>query len=66
MLKKLIVIFCFSIVVLPALAQGPPPPPNCPTPPCAPVPLDGGMSLLIGAGLAYGVKKMFPSKKNIS
>lgn len=28
-----------------------------------PIPLDGGLSLLIGAGVAYGVKKAYDKKK---
>ncbi|MGZ5247011.1 MAG: PID-CTERM protein-sorting domain-containing protein [Flavitalea sp.] len=28
-----------------------------------PVPLDGGLSLLIGAGIAYGAKKAYDKKK---
>ena len=31
--------------------------------PTSAVPLDGGLSLLLGAGVAYGVKKGFDSRK---
>ncbi|MFM7234690.1 MAG: PID-CTERM protein-sorting domain-containing protein [Flavobacteriales bacterium] len=50
------------------VAQPPPPPP---APPCGgpfggpPCPIDGGVSLLIAAGLAYGGKKTYDlSRKN--
>jgi hypothetical protein len=52
-----------------ASAFGPPGPPTGP-PPCWPppctVPLDGGISLLIAAGVAYGGKKLYDNrnKKN--
>ena len=35
---------------------GPPTGPSCWPPPC--IPIDGGVSILIAAGLAYGVKKI--------
>jgi len=38
------------MVVLPALAQGPGGPPK--------TPIDGGLSLLLVAGGAYGIKKL--------
>jgi hypothetical protein len=40
-------------VVLPALAQGPPPA----------TPIDGGLSLLLVAGGTYGLKKIMDRKK---
>jgi len=46
-------------------AQVPPPPPTgspaCWPPPC--IPLDGGISILIAAGAAYGAKKLYDSRK---
>ena len=50
-----------------ALAAGPPGPPGGGSPPCWPapcVPIDGGISLLIAAGLAYGGKKAYNSFKS--
>lgn len=49
---------CFSVgLPLLALAQGDPGlDPD-------PIPLDGGLSLLIGAGVAYGIKKAYDKKK---
>lgn len=70
MLKKI-----FSILVLFAVfffsaseinAAGPPGPPSGP-PPCWPppctIPLDGGISLLIAAGVALGGKKVYDLRK---
>ena len=31
--------------------------------PCAPIPLDGGLSALLVAGIAYGSKKVFGKSK---
>lgn len=42
-------------------AQGPPPPPP---PPTSNIPIDGGISLLIAAGAAYGAKKVYDKRKN--
>jgi peptidoglycan/LPS O-acetylase OafA/YrhL len=42
-----------------ALAQAPPPPP----PPAA-VPIDGGLSLLLAAGLGFGAKKAWDARKS--
>lgn len=48
------------------MGTGPPTPCGGPFPPC-PVPLDGGISLLLIAGAAYGGKKIYDStKKNPS
>jgi len=35
--------------------------PSCFPPPC--IPIDGGLSLLLAAGVAYGGKKMYDLKK---
>lgn len=51
------------------LAQGPPccPSPTLPCaglqPPCVPVPLDGGLSALLLAGVAYGAKRVYSKAK---
>ena len=45
---------CFLIPVLPLLAQ-PTPPQNAP--------IDGGLSLLVAAGVGYGVKRVRDNKK---
>ncbi len=53
----LIVLLLFCCIALPmiALAQGPPDPED--------TPIDGGLSLLLAAGAAYGVKKYRDGKK---
>lgn len=39
------------------------PPQFCPDcPPCVPVPLDGGLTALLIAGVAYGAKKVYGKK----
>jgi len=46
-------------------ASGPPPPATgnpCFPPPCG-IPLDGGISFLIAAGIAYGSKKVYNARK---
>ena len=41
-------------IVMPALAQGAPPA----------TPIDGGLSLLLAGGAAYGAKKLYDYRKN--
>ena len=70
MLKKIIpVLFFFAVLLFSALeskAGGPPGPPMGP-PPCWPppcsIPIDGGISLLIAAGVALGGKKFYDFRK---
>lgn len=66
MIKKIIIIFLLSIGLYYKSNAAPPPPPGggpgCWPPPC--VPIDGGIGLLIAAGVAYGAKKIISSKKN--
>jgi hypothetical protein len=50
----LIVVICMAIPMV-TLAQGPPDPND--------TPIDGGLSLLIAAGAAYGVKKYKDGRK---
>ena len=62
------------IIFLPVadvFAQGPsccPFPPDVSTcgglPPCTPVPLDGGITALLVAGIAYGAKRMYGKSKS--
>ena len=53
-----------------SMAGGPPPPPPggggppCFPPPC--IPIDGGISFLLAAGVALGAKKIFDSRKKSS
>lgn len=46
------------IVAVSQIASAIPPPPPDPT-----IPIDGGISLLIAAGIGYGAKKMYDSRK---
>ncbi|MGZ3900806.1 MAG: PID-CTERM protein-sorting domain-containing protein [Bacteroidia bacterium] len=68
-LKGFILLVLF-ITLAQFLHSAPPPPPGgsvgpkCWPPPC--VPIDGGVSLLIMAGAAYGAKKIYKSRKNSS
>lgn len=66
MIKKIILIVTFSLGFHFLSNAAPPPPPgggpSCWPPPC--VPIDGGIGLLVAAGVAYGAKKMLSSKKN--
>ena len=73
MFKKLLPVLIFSSVLvfltIDAYAgMGPPGPPTGP-PPCWPppctIPLDGGISLLIAAGVALGGKKFYDYKKKV-
>jgi len=69
-LKKQIITGILLLVVVffseTLLAAGPPGPPGGDDPPCWPapcVPIDGGIGLLVAAGLAYGGKKAYNSFK---
>ena len=68
-IKHLIAItfFLFFLNTFYAMAGGPPPPPPggggppCFPPPC--IPIDGGISFLVAAGIAIGAKKVHDSRK---
>jgi hypothetical protein len=66
-LKQLFLIgFFVAISALSYAAPFPPPPPPgngpaCWPPPC--IPIDGGITLLMAAGAAYGAKKFLESRK---
>ena len=52
---KALLILSFSVfLVAPALAQGAPPA----------TPIDGGLSLLLAAGGAYGLKKLYTKRRD--
>lgn len=56
--------FVISSSLAAGMGTGPPQPCGGPFPPC-PIPLDGGVSLLLIAGAGYGGKKIYDSyKKN--
>ncbi|HTN45236.1 MAG TPA: hypothetical protein VL098_02745 [Flavipsychrobacter sp.] len=54
--------FTVAILALPALCYAAPPDPG--GDPDEPVPVDGGISLLVAAGVGYGAKKLHDAKKN--
>ena len=54
------------IIISKLLAQGDPPDnggPTPPNPPPAEIPIDGGASLLLAGGVAYGLKKLRDRRK---
>lgn len=60
--KALFILFVAICTI--TFAAPPPPPGSAPTcwpPPC--VPIDGGITLLMAAGAAYGAKKFLQSRK---
>ena len=56
LLSAIIVLLLLTILVLPLAAQ--------PEPPIEPIPIDGGLSVLLAAGALFGIKKLMDSKKN--
>jgi hypothetical protein len=65
LLLLLVVLFFLVNVCMAAGPPGPPMGPPCWPPPCT-IPLDGGISLLIAAGVALGGKKFYNSRKKSS
>lgn len=59
---KSLFITALCLLALPLLAQFPPPPTASALPPG--VPIDGGILTIIGAGVAYGIKRHRDSRKN--
>ncbi len=51
--SRIIMIILFVITILPAMAQGGPPA----------TPIDGGLSFLLAAGGAYGIKRLMKNKQ---
>lgn len=62
-LRQLLLLFLLVTPVMGALMAQPGPggPPPCWPPPC--IPIDGGLSLLIGAGALLGGKKALDARK---
>ncbi len=57
--RKIIIVLLFLTTPLFVhLASAQPPPPDA-----EPIPLDGGLSLLVAAGLAYGARKVYKAQK---
>ena len=69
MKTRFFLLFIFTVVTIThsvALPPPPPPPdpgdaPGCWPPPC--IPIDGGISLLIAAGVVYGGRKLYVIQK---
>ena len=57
------VVMIFIICIIPHLASAQPPPPDCTDPDKCPI--DGGLSVLLAAGVGYGVKKYRESRKGM-
>ena len=58
-LQKTVLAVIMMVAVLFVYSQGgPPPPPPPPAPPTG-VPIDGGVFLLLEAGLVYGARKLY-------
>ena len=64
MKKQIVFAFAFIliVVILPGIAFSQPPPPP-PPPQDTEVPFDGGLSILIAAGVGYGVKRIKSERK---
>jgi len=59
--KKIVASILFVLISFVCVAQSAPPPPTPPPPPG--LPIDGGLSVLLGLGLFFGVKSILKSKK---
>lgn len=64
MLRKLRLLLLATMITIPAvsIAQGPDDCSDCPQNDSE-VPFDGGVSLLVAAGIGYGLKKVYDKKK---
>jgi len=62
--RRFLLILAFGLSLAAYSAPAPPPTggPGCWPPPC--IPIDGGISLLMMAGAAYGAKKFHEARKN--
>lgn len=60
---QFIAVLAMLVISVVAFAQvGPPPAPPPPPPPPPGTPIDGGVVLLIAAGLIYGANKLYNNK----
>lgn len=62
-LLKVLFMLSFIFIAEKALSMAPPPPPPPPAAGGPQVPIDGGVSLLIAAGVGYGAKKYYDKQK---
>ena len=51
------------VLVAQVLTAQPLVPPSFPGPPVTPLPIDGGLTLIIGGGIAYAAKKAYDKRK---
>ena len=61
--------FLLFVNISSSFAGVPPPPPGGGGPPCFPppcIPIDGGITFLVVAGIAFGGKKIYDSRKKIT
>jgi hypothetical protein len=65
LLPFVVLFVLFLVGSIDVIAAGPPcdPSPGCSVNCCEPVPLDGGLSALLLAGIAYGAKRVFGKSK---
>ena len=66
MMKKVITLMSLALMLgfsHNLVAQGPPPPPGGGQGDPPTIPIDGGLSLLLAAGVAYGGKKVYEMNK---
>jgi hypothetical protein len=64
--KKAIILTGVFLAITYFVHSAPPPPPPANDPPCWPppcIPIDGGITMLMAAGAAYGAKKLYNSRK---
>ena len=59
--KKIIASILFVLISFVCVAQGSGPPPPSPPPPVG-LPVDGGILVLLGLGLVYGIKKLLKTR----
>ena len=66
----IIVVLIVVICILPHIGftqnPGDPPPPPCTDPDDPACPIDGGLSMLIAAGIGYGAKKYRETRKKVA
>ncbi|APX98963.1 hypothetical protein CLV86_1910 [Lacinutrix venerupis] len=61
--KKTIASTLFVLISFVCSAQTPPPPPSGPGPVGLPLPIDNGILVLLGAGLIFGIYKIYHLRK---